>query len=128
METINRNDTQQYLQQLTGIFWQFKRNSPPPATTKPTTAPASASPVDGFVTRDEWRFMLHGQPFFAAGTNLYSIACQQELWGEDTIINTLNFHAQRGVTVLRIWCATPHFLTPNFESQVQGFCRWLWRA
>lgn len=85
------------------IFWQFKRNSPPPQATRPTTTPASADPVDGFVTRDGWRFMLQGQPFFAAGTNLYSIACQRELWTDDTIMSTLNFHAQRGVTVLRIW-------------------------
>lgn len=86
------------------IFWQFKRNSPPPATSEPVATPDSASPTQGFVTRDGWRFSLQGRPFFAAGTNLYSVACQRELWTEDTIMSTLNFHAQRGVTVLRIWC------------------------
>ncbi len=158
-QNLNKSDPD-YMQQLLDVFWQLKRNSPPPAATQPIAAPESATPVSGFVKRDGWRFTLDGAPFFAAGTNAYGIACQvglcfvggeavhhhqgdhvytittygnaytlsstqtthspfthtthtpplttphspqQEAWTEDQIISTLNFHAQRGVTVLRIW-------------------------
>lgn len=74
-QSLNQSDPD-FMQQLQDVFWQLKRNSPPPLAAQPIAAPEDATAVTGFVQRDGWRFTLDGAPFFAAGTNVYGIACQ----------------------------------------------------
>lgn len=81
----------------------LKFNSPPPVVANPVLTPSDAEPVASIASHDGWQFTVDGQPFFCAGTNIYGIATQVEVWTEESIVNTLAYHASRGVNCIRMY-------------------------
>ncbi len=79
-----------------------KYNAPQPVITTPVNAPSDVQPATTIATHDGWQFTVDGEPFFCAGTNIYGIAIV-EWWTNDAIINTLTYHASRGVNCIRLY-------------------------
>lgn len=74
-----------------------------PIVTRPVTVPQDATPVTSIASHDGWEFTVDGKPFFCAGTNIYGIAVVVDAWTKEEIVNTLNFHAARGVNCIRLY-------------------------